>query len=162
MTTFNLPDPDSPAPTDQAPALLSGDPFYPSIDPAKFTAIMRLVVQVTPDRVTDALVDAMLTVDRDEELAARKAAWIEAGHATLAAVPAPEFGGEHRLVFLYRRAVYSFAKAALDEKFRDNATSDAGERRAEGVDVVVGSHRRNAQNALADLVGRSRSNVDLI
>lgn len=162
MTIYTLPDPADPAPPADDNAVLVGDAFFPAIDPAKFSVIMRVGATVTAERIRDALTEAMLDLDRDEDLARRRAEWTAAGAVTLSDVPAPEFGGEHKLVFLYRRAVFSFAKAALDEKFRDNATSDAGERRAEGVDVVVGSHRRNAQNALADLVARSRSNVDLI
>jgi len=162
MTTYTLPDPDAPAPPTGDADVLTGDPFFPEIDPAKFTAIMRVASQVTADRVRDALVDAMLQVDADEALRARKAAWLAEGYEHLVDVPAGLFGGEHRLVFLFRRAVFSFAKSALDEKYRDNAMTEAGERRAEGVDVVVGSHLRNARNALSDLVARPRATVDLI
>lgn len=162
MTTFTLPDPATPAPPAPSGQPLAGDAFFPTIDPAKFTSNMRVAAQVTPDRVRDALIDAILTVDRDETLQRQKTDWLVAGYETLGDVPAPLFGGEHKLEFLYRRAVYNFAKATLDEKYRDNAMTDAGERRAEGVDVTVGSHVRNARNALSDLVGRRRATVDLL
>jgi len=162
MTTFTMPDPATPAPPADSGQPLAGDAFFPTIDPGKFTTIMRLAAQITPERVRDALIDAILTVDRDETLQRQKAAWLMSGYGTLADVPADQFGGEHKLEFLYRRAVYNFAKAALDEKYRDNAMTDAGERRAEGVDVTVGSHVRNARNALSDLVGRRRATVELL
>lgn len=162
MTTFTLPDPATPAPPSSETSVLAGDDFFPTIDPAKFLIEMRVVSQITPERVRNALIDAMLDVDRDEDLVRLKEGWTAAGHTTLADVPAATFGGEHKLVFLYRRAVYCFAKSALDEKYRDNATTDAGERRAEGVDVTVGSHMRNARNALSDLVGRRRATIDLL
>ncbi|PZR37169.1 head completion/stabilization protein [Caulobacter segnis] len=160
MTTFTLPDPATPAPPTGESIVLTGDPFFPAIEPAKFQAAMRVVSQVTPERINDALIDAMLVLDRNPDLQARKAAWLTEGYNTLGDVPASEFGGQHRLEFLYRRAVYSLAKADLDEKYRDNAATDAGERRAEGVDIVVGSHMRNARNAISDLVARPRITIE--
>lgn len=160
MTIFTPPDPATPAPT--PPDLIQGDAFFPSIDPAAFNQVMRLVSQVSPPRTRQALLEAMIQVEGDLSLSALKAGWTADGHATLEDVPADQFGGEHRLVFLYRRAVYSFAKAQLDEQYRDNAMTGSGEQRAEGVDVTVGSHLRNARNALSDLTGRRRSTVELL
>lgn len=160
MTTFTPPDLTAPAPP--APVIIQGDAFYPSINAALFQTTMRVASQVTAQRVRQALLEAMMEVDADSDLKRLRAMWDADGHQTLAAVPAPLFGGEHRLCFLYSRAIYNFAKASLDEKYRDNAQSAAGEARAEGVDVMVGSHLRNARNALSDLVGRGRSTIELL
>lgn len=159
MTILTPPTPAAPAPP--LPPL-QGDAFFPTIDLARFTAEMRLAGQVTPDRARNALVEAMIDVEADAGLIAQVAAWRAAGHESLTDVPATLFGGEHKLAFLYRRAVFSFAKAALDETYRDNAMTSEGEDRARGVDVVVGSHLRNARNALSDLVGRSHATIELL
>lgn len=161
MTIFTPPDPATPAPTPPS-TLVQGDAYFPAVDPADFTLSMRVVSQVTPPRLRLALLEAMMEVDGDEDLIALKALWKSEGHADLTAVPAETFAGESKLVFLYRRAVYSFAKADLDEVYRDNGSTAAGDRRADAVEATAPDHRRNARNALADLVGRPRATVELI
>lgn len=159
MTIFNPPGQPSPQGESQT---LQGGSFFPAIDIAKFAVEMRLASQVTPERTRAALVDAMIQVEGDAQLVARVALWLDDGYTALEEVPSTDFGGEHRLAFLYRRAVFSYAKHLVDEQYRDNGMTAAGEARAEGVDVVVGSHLRNARNALSDLVGRPRATIELL
>ena len=160
MTIFTPPSPDAPAPS-PSPAL-TGDPFFPALDPAEFAAAMRVNTAVTPARVAEALLAAMIEVDGDEDLRRLKTQWTAAGYAALAEVPAPLFAGVSRLVFLYRRAVFCLAKADLDENYRDSATTPHGDRRADALEPTVEDHRRNARWALSDLVGRPRTTVELI
>jgi hypothetical protein len=159
MTIFNPPG--QPAPQGDTETLQGGS-FFPPIDIARFTAEMRVASQVTPERTRAALIDAMIQVESNADLIVLVSRQVAVGITTLEDVASTDFGGEHKLAFLYRRAVFCYAKHLLDEQYRDNGMTAAGEARAEGVDVVVGSHLRNARNAISDLVGRPRATIELL
>lgn len=149
-----------PAAAAVAPAAVQGDPWFPSIDPAALRLAERIDNAVTDERLRAVVVNAMMSVDRD--LAAWADAHKAAGVAALAALPAPTYDGESRLVALYRRAVYSAAKAEVVERYRDVDTTGAGQRRAEDLEPTVDEHRRNSRWAVSDLLGRTRTTVELI
>jgi hypothetical protein len=65
-----------------------------------------------------------MTVELD--LRAYAAAQIAAGHATLAAVPAPQLDGQSVQILRYARAVALHAKAELIERYRDYDLTPAG------------------------------------
>lgn len=144
-----------PAPS---PAPIENDGFFPDIDPAALAAEQR--IDVVPARLRAAIVAAIITIGND--LRVWRAAALLAGHATLADVPAPRIDGESRNVLLYRRAIGATTKADLVERYRDVDTTGAGDRRADALDPSIGELRRDAIHAVRDILGRNRTDVELI
>lgn len=150
----------TPAP-ETAPEPISLGSFWPALDASDFREAMRVgSTMVPPPRIRSALLAGALAADG--ELALWRAAQAEAGHASLAAVPAEEMDGQSRLVLLWRRAVYSFAAADLLETHRDLTVSDMGSQRATLHGESADDHKRNATRAIRALLGQSGTAVELI
>ena len=141
---------------------ISNDGFFPDIDITAMRDAMRLDGTVTQARLRPAIVEAILFVNHAlDDWRNTKAT----GFATLAEMPATRIDGESRLIALYRRAVYSSAKADLVERYRDydSTASSLGDKKSmDYLDNAPSEQRRNAQWASADLIGRPRMTVELI
>ncbi|WP_200844673.1 MULTISPECIES: head completion/stabilization protein [unclassified Novosphingobium] len=136
------------------------DGFFPDVDPAAVRAAARIPTSITPARLRAAILGAIMTVGIDVQQFAT--IQIAAGHATLAAVPAPHLDGESVQLIRYQRAVALYAKAELIERHRDFDTTAAGGSQADELTPSIGELRRDAQHAVRDLVGRGRTVVDLL
>lgn len=152
----------SPAPAATPPGVtVACGPFWPDIDVNHFRDSQRIGGTLIPDdRVKDAIIGAVLTVDGD--LSAWRAAQESAGFATLAAVPSPELGGVRQIVRLWRRAVYAHATADLVETHRDVTATGSGQSAGNELDQRAEDHRRNALHAIRAIKGAGRTAVELI
>lgn len=150
-----------PDPVDTVEPVITDD-WYPSIDPAQLRREHRLgdTAKVTPERLRAAIREAMISLDN--QLGAWAATQTAAGHATLADVPARQFDGQSRLVIAYHRAIGALAKLDLIERHRDLDTTAAGDRDASALDPSIGELRRDAVHAIRDILGRTRTDVELI
>jgi hypothetical protein len=147
-----------PAPDDAT--IVTNDGWFPDIALGDFREEMRIRDSVTVPRQRKAVRDAIIAVSND--LVDWAAKQVAAGHASLAAVPAPRVDGESRLALSYRSAVFARAKADLVERYRDIDITDSGNRRAEDLDASIGELRRDAIHAVRDILGVTRTTVDLI
>jgi hypothetical protein len=142
---------------------IANDGFFPDISMPAMRDAMRLDTTVTDARLRPALVDAILTANallRDWQ-----AVHLAAGVEKLADLAAPQIDGESRFVALYRRAVYSFAKADVFESYRDYDTTAGAltdKKNMEWMDTAPDVQRRNAHWAINDILGRTRATVELI
>ena len=136
------------------------DGFFPNIDPATVREAARIPTSITPARLRAAILGAIMTVEID--LRAFAAASIAAGHASLAAVPAPQLDGQSVQLIRYHRAVALFAKAELIDRHRDFDTTSAGGSQADELTPTIGELRRDAQHSIRDILGQNRTQVDLI
>ena len=143
---------------------VSNDPWFPAIDPAHLRATCRLDGTVTPQRLHHALLQALASVNA--ELWEFKVSNMLLGHASLADVPAGALNGENVKAYHYRRAVYACVQADLAEAYRDIDTTPHGdgksERIRERIEAKVDEHRRKLRWAIADLLSRPRTTVELI
>ena len=144
----------------QPKATIANDGFFPDIDPEEVRAAHRLDGTVTPERLRHSLIEAIASTNR--ELGAWKAAQILAGYQTLDAVPADMLDGESVQLSRYRRAVYSTAKASLSERYRDYDSTAAGNKKADEMENPIDDLRRDARWAINDILGISRTTVELI
>lgn len=147
------------------PALIINDGFFPDIDPAMFRKQHRIRDAVTSDRAREALIAAMLAVYRD--LAAWSLGHRAAGVKTLADVRLSDgkistIDGLNTLVLLYRRAVFTAAKAEVVERYRDVDLTSAGQRKVEDLEPSVTELRRDSIHAIRDMLGVTRTAVELI
>ncbi|WP_415583028.1 head completion/stabilization protein [Cupriavidus taiwanensis] len=140
--------------------LIANDGFFPAIDVDQASAAMRQDGTVTPDRLRAALIEAALSVNA--ELDSWKAAQQAAGHATLDAVPAARIDGKSANLHRYLRALYCQARAGLIERYRDYDATAAGNKTAEALLQAVEDLRRDARWAISDLLGITRTTVELI
>lgn len=136
------------------------DGWFPGIDLTALRAQARIRDTVTPGRLREAALAALIWVG--DQLADWQAAQIAAGYATLAAVPATTVTGESRKLILYRQAVTAWTKALVVERYRDTDLTGAGERRADDLDPAVGELRRDAIHAVRAILLRTRTDVELI
>ena len=152
----------TPAPAVTPPGtMLACGPFWPDIDLNHFRDSQRIGgTLITDTRVSSALLGAVISVDTDLET--WRAVQEEAGHAQLAAVPGPQIGEEKRLVLLWRRAVYAHATADLVETHGDISATGKGQSEAGALDLTADDHRRNATHAIRDILGKTRTAVELI
>lgn len=143
---------------------VSNDGFFPDMSPQAVRDACRLDGTVTTARLRPALVDAMLSVNA--ELQDFKAVQMDAGHATLAAVPAPMVDGQSAKLQQYMRAVHYCLMADLAEMYRNISSTPSGSGKADRVmeELVVqlGDHRRKQRWAISDLLGLARCTVELL
>lgn len=143
---------------DAAPIENNG--FWPAIDPDDFRLQHRIDTTITQARVDTALRIAMASLNR--QLADWQSQQVEAGHASVDAVPLEtwQLSGHHAL--LYLRAVYAEAHAQLLEHYRDVSATGEGDERGDAKADAADDYRRDARWAAAELVGRSHTTVELI
>lgn len=142
------------------PHVITNDGFWPDIDLTDVRNAQRINSSVTDARVETALVNAMLTANR--ELAHRKLRYQAEGHTNLDAVPADEIGGRSILAILYTRAVYSAVSAEIAERYRSFDATNSGAAKAEEEEPTVDDYRRDSRFAIRDLLGISRTTVELL
>jgi hypothetical protein len=145
---------------DTPEAVVTNDGWFPGIDPASLREEFRIRDSVTPPRLRAAIVGAIITVGN--QLVAFKAGHVAAGHANLGAVPSPQIDGKSRLIQLYGRAIGAAVKVELVERYRDTDLTGAGQRQVDELDASIGELRRDAIHAVRDLLGVTRTNVELI
>lgn len=147
------------APAPAAPVIDAGG-WYPDIDLADLRQVVSTDGTVTNERLTECVVIALNSVM--DELDCWQKQQVALERASLGEVPARTINGESSLVLLFKRAVYATVKAEMVERYRDFDSTDAGQRRAEQMDLTVDDYRRNARYAIRDILGRARITAELL
>lgn len=160
MSSFLASTPAEPTSPNDPLSRIENDGWFPDIDVAKARAAMRLDGTVTLPRLREALIAAIISINRQLQGWQRSQQVI--GHAGLESVPAPTVDGLKTTVSLYQRAVHCTAKADLIEHYRDFDTTSEGSKKTDLLDPLIGEQRRNAQWAVADIKGETRVTVELI
>lgn len=142
------------------PFTLTNDGFWPDIDAAHLRERQRIGGNVTNARLEEAAVAAMISVNR--ELRTLKLRYMALGHDTLEAVPADQINNESELVHTYRRAIYSEASAEVAERYRNYSATEAGAAKGEAEELTADDYRRDKRFAIRDLLGVSRTTVELL
>ncbi|MGN7105168.1 head completion/stabilization protein [Ralstonia holmesii] len=149
-----------PAPAQPGGEPIGNDGFFPDIDLDHAYAAMRLDGTVPPQRLRASLVEAVISVNA--ELEAWKVAQVSFGRLTLVDVPAPKIDDKSAHLHRYHRAVHCMAAAWLIERYRTIDATATGDRKAEAENLGVDDLRRDARWAISDLMGVSRTTVELI
>jgi len=159
-------DPCSPAlpASTPAPDTVIAGVWFPDVDPAAIRRAHRIRDDVTAERLRAALVAAIITIGNDLELWSAlqpSASLAEVNDRDLRG-NARTIDGKPRLVILYLRAVALTAKAEIVERYRDIDGTSAGDRKVDAMEPSIGELRRDALHAIRDILGRSRTTVELI
>ena len=156
-TTANPPDTPEAAP-------VANDGWFPDVDVELLKAEWRFESTVSDARMRREVLDAVVEVN--DRLAPWQAQQQDAGHATLAAVPAKQVGGESVKLRQYRRAIAAtvLAKVASANRDLDTMPDGAGKegRVKAGLQTRIDEYWRDVRWALADLQGKPRVIVGLI
>ncbi|AMR77313.1 head completion/stabilization protein [Cupriavidus nantongensis] len=150
----------APSSTPAADTRVENDGWFPDIDLDKARKAVRLDGSITPERLLHAAINAVIAVNA--ELAEWKALQLAQERPSLGDVPASKVNGESVQVARYLRAVYSFIKAELAERYRDFDTTGAGERKADNLVETADDYRRDGRWAIRDMLGVGRTTVELI
>lgn len=139
--------------------LIINNGFWPDIDPNDFREEER-VHNVTPTRLRQSLRAAVADVNR--QLANYQHAHQQAGRMACDAIPPEPWQSPGDIQLLYLRAVYAQAQADLLERYRDASATAKGDERGEAKDLAADDYRADARWAIAELVGRRHTTVELI
>lgn len=148
----------TPAP-EQVEAKITSSAFWPEVDPVKIRATQRINNTITPERLRDALIEAISSVNG--ELSAWRTARELEGIPKLADAPAEQIDTISSNVHRYLRAVGCLAKAAIQERYSDYDTTSAG-KQADQLEDPIDDLRRDARWAISDILGITRTTVELI
>lgn len=149
----------APTPEAEEAKIVSG-PFWPDIEPAKIREAQRIDNTVPPPRLRSILIEAIASTNY--ELRTWREARQAEGKAKLADVPSEKVDDVSILVHRYLRAVGCLAKALLLERYRDFDSTAAGDKKADALDDPIDDHRRDYRHAISDILGVTRTNVELI
>ena len=136
------------------------DGFFPDVEPAAVRDHARIPSSITPARLRAAILGAIMAIEID--MRAYAAAQMAAGNAKLADVPAAQLDGRSVQLLRYERAVALYAKAELIARHPDFDTTGAGDSRADETTPTIGELRRDAMHAVRDMLGKTRTTVELI
>ncbi|WP_272571279.1 MULTISPECIES: head completion/stabilization protein [unclassified Providencia] len=154
----------SPEPANEKDETITSGDFWPAINTRAFRESMRVDGTVTQSRLIEALKNAIIETNR--ELSRFQQQEIHLGYTTLGAVPASKIThGEidvSELVILYRRAVFSAAKANLIERYRDIDTTPNGSKKADALESNIDDLQRDAIWAIQRIKGTTHNIVELI
>ena len=149
-----------PEPASPAGAAVAGDGFWPAIDLNDLRDAHRIGTIVTNDRLKSAVTTAMFALSID--LAIWRVRQEEQEFLTLATVPAVQMGGVSRLVHNWQHAVAMHVMADLAETHRDIGATDAGAARSGEMALTSVDYRRACTHAVRDILGETRTSVELI
>ncbi len=150
-----------PAPASPANTVVTAGEWWPEIDCNAMRSQLRIGEIVTHDRLVAEVRAGLMTVL--DELRDWQAAQIAAGFEALAAVaPEPAIDGISRLEHLFIRAVHFAAAASLTELHRDISATDQGQQRSESNLQTAADYRRMLTWAVRDILGTTRTAVELI
>lgn len=150
-----------PAPQSPVRSVVRADGWWPDIDCNAMRDALRLGDVVTHARLVAEVEAALVAVDG--ELAAWRSLREAEGFAALADIePARTVGDQTRLELLFTRAVRFTAGAALAELYRDAAATTEALDRADAELQTAADYRRQATWAIRDILGVTRTAVELL
>lgn len=148
--------PDVPTPN----SVIACGEFWPDIDPGQCREEMRLDGTVTDQRLRMALVAAITQVQ--DTLAPWVTTQQENGATVLSDTTTRTVDGVNINEWRFKRAVYCYAAANIQERMRSFDTTAEGHKRADALTDPIDDHRRDGQWAVSDMMGRGRTFVELI
>lgn len=139
---------------------ISNISFFPAIDINDVRKTQRLDGTITNERLKRAITSAIVSVNDD--LHAWRVNHQSSGVASINDLDAEKINGESRYLTLYNIAIYNLANALLNEQY---INFDATAKAKTDIDTNIesaGNLYRNARYAIRDILGKSRSTMELI
>ncbi len=140
--------------------IIKNSTFFPDIHLSDVREVMRLDGTVTYARLTTAVVEAMTFVNdclrplREEQQAHNV--------ASMAEMAGEIINGSNIFITRYKRAVYCYAAANIQERYASFDLTREGEKKGEVFQDSINDLRRDGQLAIRDLLGVPRITAALI
>lgn len=150
----------SPLPSEDIQPILKNDDWWPDIDMQAMRAQVRILGDVTDERLLECTRIAVLDVN--VELKDWKAAQCKLGYTNLEQVPAESVDGKSGWVFYYLRAVFHTVDADLVEQYLNFDTTGTGDKRADELKERKATARRNKRWAISRILQISKVKVGLL
>lgn len=163
--TFNSPNTDAVPPIDPPAAdLVAAGGWWPDVNITGVRQAVDLNTKVTPERLRDAVRQAIVDLASEPAMAAWRRTQVAAGYERLGDVPSRdiEVDGQSDYCLRWTRAVYSLVAADLGERLLGQGLTSAGADRAEALQSEVCLHQRNVTHAVRDFLGRARIRARMI
>ena len=166
MSAFiaNQPNP-APSTLDKLDPLPADGDFFPAVDMNLMRKALRIDGTVTPERMRNAAIAAQMQLSA--ELKPLRSS--ETGLSALwqldllnRGTPLAEKPTFSRPEELYFRAIVCLTGAELTDRYRSFDSTAEGNKRANVLEETIGNLRRDARWAIRDLLGRTRTTVELI
>lgn len=154
-----------PAPASPPDTVVTAGEWYPDIDCNRLRAELRIGEVVTHERLAGEVRAGLIEIMG--ELRAWRIVLEGEGHPSLASAsatlfPGDEVDGQALLEYLFIRAVHCAAAANLAETHRDLSVTNDGAARAEAHVLSAADYRRMKTWAVRDMLGTTRTAVELI
>lgn len=150
-----------PAPQSPAGSVVSAGSWWPAIDLNAVRAVLRLGDTVPHARLVNAVQGAMITVLG--ELRDWQADRVAEGFAALAAIaPTPVIDGKTLPELSFVRAVQFAAGAEIADLYRAVSATNEANARADAQTLTADDYRRMCTHAVRDILGSTRTAVELI
>ncbi|HGO5816105.1 TPA: head completion/stabilization protein [Mannheimia haemolytica] len=147
-------------PITESDETITNNGFFPNIELLEVRNAMRIDGTVINERLKQAVIEAMATVNAD--LKAYRLNAQQAQKANLQACDDEQINGESVLVYKYKRAVYCLAVANLYERYRSYDSTKEGHDKAEELESTAGDLKRDYHFAVRDILGENRMISELI
>ncbi|TDF37027.1 head completion/stabilization protein [Histophilus somni] len=134
--------------------------FFPDIHLLDVRNAMRIDGTVTNERLKMEVIEAMATANN--ALKHYQKTLKEKHIYRLEDMNDEKINGENIVIQRYKRAVYCFALANLNERYRSYDTTKQGAEKAQDFEQSVDDLRRDGRFAIRDIVGQHRMIVELI
>lgn len=135
-------------------------PFFPEINLTDLRDTMRIDSNITSARLYHTAVEAVALVN--SQLKDYRQTAMKRGITKLADTADDIINGQSSQEIRYQRAVYSYTKSLLLEKYADTDATGKTGTRAEAKQDQANDYRRDGHFAISDLLGRHRCDAELI
>lgn len=140
--------------------VVSNNGFYPDLDVAEFITLYRTPADLPQKTVEDQLLFAMIQINKRLETYRNRQE--EIGILKLEDVAVELLGGVSVQISLYKRAVFSQAKAAILRDWPSVDRRSAGENLARSGEETEDHYLSSVDQTIAVFLGLGGINVDLI
>lgn len=140
--------------------IIQNNGFFPDIHLLDVRNAMRIDGTVTNERLKMEVIEAMATANN--ALKHYQKTLKEKHIHRLEDMDDEKINGENIVIQRYKRAVYCFALANLNERYRSYDTTKQGAEKAQDFEQSVDDLRRDGRFAIRDIVGQHRMIVELI
>lgn len=163
--TFNPPNTDAIPPAGLPEAdVVKADGWWPDVNITGVRQAIDINTKVTPERLRDAVRQAIVDVASEPDMVAWRAKHEAAGIAKLEDVPARVLNvdGINDYGHRWTRAIYSVIGADLGERMLGQGLTSAGADRAEALGSETLIHQKNTRHAVRLFLGKPRTRARLI
>lgn len=134
--------------------------FFPNIKIKKVREAQRIDGTVTTERLKNAIISAIITVNND--LTQWRLIQQAQGINSVDELTEELIDGKSKYLHLYKHAVYCWANALINDRYLNYDATAKAVKQIEPEQQSAGDLYRDARYAIRDILGKSRSTMELV